>query len=206
MKYIVANLKSSLNDNNIDEYISIINKISYSNLIICPSKKYINSFDKKIKIGTQDYYDDIKKDYCIIGHYEKKNTSEEINNKVKNALNNNINVFLCVGNYDYNDIDALKKELDLYLKDIDDFSKISIAYEPYFMINTNKKIDYNKVNKCIIFIKKYFNNKVKVFYGGNVNDKSIDEILKICDGIFLGRASFDPYNLTNMVNKIRKNI
>ena len=46
---------------------------------------------------------DIKKDYCIIGHYEKKNASEVINNKVKKALSDNINVFLCVGNYDYSD-------------------------------------------------------------------------------------------------------
>ena len=206
MKYIIANLKSSLNDNSINNYLNVIDKIKYEKLIICPQKKYINYFKDKFNVGSQDYYDDIKVDYCIIGHYEKKNTKEEIKEKIKTALNNNIKVILCVGNDNYNNLDMIKEQLEEYLVDIKKIDNIFIAYEPYFMINTNNEIDFKQVEKCIKYIKNYFNNNMKVFYGGNVNMTSATKLLDLCDGILLARAIYNPHNLTNILNKITKKI
>ena len=203
MKYIVANLKNSLTDNNVDKYIKVISENKYKNLIICPQKKYINNFKNIVNVGMQDYYSDIDARYCIIGHYERKNSNKQINKKIKKALINNINVILCVGNNDYDDLDNIKSQLDDYLDEINDIKRISIAYEPYFMINNDIDIDYKKVKKNIDYIKKYFNNKINVFYGGNVNLESIEKIINICDGVLLGRSSFNPYNLTNILKYIK---
>ena len=37
---------------------------------------------------------------------------EQINEKIKKALKNNIKVILCIGNNNYNDLDSIKKQLN----------------------------------------------------------------------------------------------
>lgn len=203
MKYIIANLKNTLNKDNINDYIDNIKKIKYNNLIICPSKEYINNFKNICNTGSQDYYEDVKVDYTILGHYDKKEEKEEIKSKLYKAIENNIKVILCVGNNEFNDLNSIKIQLDYYLNDIN-IDNILIAYEPYFMIGSNNKTDLNNIQKNIKFIKDTY--KISVLYGGNVNQKNIEDILKISDGILVGRLSFNPQIFTNVLNKIKKNI
>lgn len=204
MKYIVGNLKDSLNDNNVKNYVDIISKNKYEGLIICPSYKYLDYFKNIKNIGNQDYYEDRDEKYVIIGHYDRKNTIKEINDKLKKATNRNITVILCVGNDKLYDLENIKYELDKYLEGIDNKNNIIIAYEPTSMIGNNKNIDIDKLKECVSYIKEYFNNKVSVLYGGNVNENNISSILEISDGILVGRLSYDPQYFTNIINKFIK--
>lgn len=205
MKYIIGNLKDSLNDKNVQKYVDIISKNKYEGLIICPSYEYLKYFDNMKNIGNQDYYEDRNEKYVIIGHYDRRDTIQEIKEKIKKATEKNITIILCIGNKKLYDIEDIKNQLDKYLDKIC-IKDIIIAYEPISMIGNNKEIDIEKLNECITYIKKYFNNKVKVIYGGNVNEKNISNILEICDGILAGRLSFDPQKFTYIIDKYIKKV
>ena len=207
MKYIVCNLKSHLNEENIKDYINEISKIDYDNLIVLPSKEYISSFKKiNCKVGMQDYFDDITCDYVMINHHESKSKLEQVNSKIKSSIDKKMKVILCIGNNDLDDLKSLKNQLDMFLEDIKRASNIIIAYEPYFMIGSNYEVDLKKIEKCISYVKKYFNNNIKVLYGGNVNEENISKILEISDGILVARLSYNPHKFTNTINKLIKNI
>ena len=202
MKYIIANLKDSLNEDNINQYVSNINKKIYNNLIICPSVKYIDYFKKNNNICTQDYYDNIKCEYALLGHYEKKQSYDVIKNKIKKCIDEKIKIILCIGNDNFDDFNSLKKQLDFYFNDINK-ENIIIAYEPYFMIGSNNKLNKDKIKNNIDFIKKYFLNDIKVLYGGNVNESNIKEIIDICDGVLLGRTSYNYNKLLKIISILK---
>ena len=202
MKYIVCNLKSSLTDNNVYDYINEIKNINYSKLIICPNKKYIDLFNGNYSVGSQDYYENINVKYNIIGHYEKKESYEVIKEKILKSLKDNKKVIFCIGNNNFDDIKSLDKQLDL-LNDINYSNNIIVAYEPFFMIGSNNDINIDKIQKNILYIKEKTNN-LKVLYGGNVNKNNIENLLKISDGILIARFSYDPHNITNIFNTLKK--
>ncbi|MBQ9023598.1 MAG: triose-phosphate isomerase [Bacilli bacterium] len=202
MKYIVCNLKNHLNEFNINDYINTIQKITYKNVIFCIDKKYINLF-KNYKLCTQNYYDDLKKEYVLIGHYEKKESKEEIKEKITKALNQKIKVILCIGNENIKDYKSIKKQISYYLDK--ESNNIIIAYEPYNMIGSKENINIDDLTNIVKNIKKDFND-IKVLYGGNVNEKNINEIIEITDGVLIARLSYNPHKLTNILNKIKKSI
>ena len=203
MKYIICNLKTHLNEYNIDDYLNTIKKIDYSNFIICPDKKYIDLF-KEYRVCTQDFFDDIKSEYTLINHFEKHEEKEEIKEKITKALNKNIKIILCIGNYDIDDYKSIKDQLEYYLSDIN-YSNIMIAYEPYNMIGSKNEIDIDKLDIIIKNIKNDFEN-ISVLYGGNVNQKNINKILKITDGVLMARMSYNPHKLTSILNNLKKSI
>lgn len=204
-KYIVANLKNSLSDNNVDDYIKILNNNKYENLIICPEYKYIKLFNSNAyHLGSQDYYDDIFCEYVIINHHD--NITNNINEIIKKSLNKNMKVILCVGNDSLDDLDSLSIQINDYLQEIHNYNNIMIAYEPYFMISSDMDVDIKKIARNIKYIKSLFDNKINVFYGGNVNERNIEEILNVSDGVLIGRFSFDIQKFTKILNKITKNI
>ena len=199
-KYIVLNLKNSLNDKNVFEYVDNIKNIKYDNLIICPSKKYIKYFkSNNYKLCTQDYYDDIKSDYVIINHHELEQTKKEVIDKIKKSINEKRKIILCIGNNKGDSLIDLKNEISSYHIN----SNIILAYEPYYMIGSNEDVDINEISRTIQYIKQNFNN-IKVLYGGNVNEKEIENILNISDGVLLGRLSFNVYNITKILNNLIK--
>ena len=202
MKYIVCNLKNHLNEFNINDYINTIQKITYKNVIFCIDKKYINLF-KNYKLCTQNYYDDLKKEYVLIGHYEKKESKEEIKEKITKALTQKIKVILCIGNENIKDYKSIKKQISYYLDK--ESNNIIIAYEPYNMIGSKENINIDDLTNIVKNIKKDFND-IKVLYGGNVNEKNINEIIEITDGVLIARLSYNPHKLTNILNKIKKSI
>ena len=201
MKYIVCNLKNHLNEYNIKDYLDTIKKITYNNVIFCVPNNYINLF-KLNKVCTQDYFDDIKKEYVLINHHDKKEDKEVVKEKIVKAINQNIKVILCVGNSDITNYDEIKSQLDYYLIDT---KNIIIAYEPYNMIGTNNKVDMDNISYIINKIKADYNN-IDVLYGGNVNLKNIENILTISDGVLIARLSYNPHKLVNFLNKLKKSI
>ena len=201
MKYVVCNLKSHLNDFNIKDYLETIKKITYKNVIFCVSNDYINLFNG-YKLCTQDYYEEIEKEYALIGHYEKHEPKEVVKDKLNKAIHKNIKIILCIGNSDINNYDEVKNQLKYYLNNT---KNIIIAYEPYEMIGSNNEIDIREIENIVKKIKNDFNN-IKVLYGGNVNENNIERILDVTDGVLIGRFSYNPHKFTKIINKIEKSI
>lgn len=216
-KIVVANLKSSLSDSTAENYVSTINKHKYTNLILCPSYKYLHMFKSdNYLLGMQDIDDDINNlkgtiDYVMLGHYEKRikgETNKNINKKIDLCLKNNLKVILCIGNNENEDFDYIKRQLDECLCKVDSkcFKDILIAYEPFYMIGKSKDIDINLIKGYINSIKTHISNKyhskISVLYGGNVNESNINDLLDISDGVLVGRLSFDVNNFTQILQKV----
>lgn len=212
-KLVVANLKNFLDDYNVEKYIKNIKNIDYDNLIVFPQDKYIDLFiSNNYKVGVQDLNDNYNKvNYILLGHYDKRKNGESndlINEKIKLSLEKNLKIILCIGNNKDEDYKYLYNQIDNCLKDIsnDQLNNIILAYEPFYMIGNDLSIDINIINDYINNIKNYiksnFNNDIKVLYGGNVNDLNISEIIKVCDGVLIGRASFDINKFTQILQKI----
>jgi triosephosphate isomerase len=142
--------------------------------------------------------------YAIIGHSERREIFDEddflINEKLKAAINNNITPILCVGEtkkeHEYYLTELkLKKELKKRFKRCIDVTKIIIAYEPIWAIGTGVVPTNEDIDKTVKFIKKEVvelsSHKVRVLYGGSVNDENIKELNKIdsIDGYLVGGAS-----------------
>ena len=95
-----------------------------------------------------------------------------------------------------------------------DFSKITIAYEPVWAIGsgqTPEPKDINEIHKYIKdVVQSVSTNKhiPDVLYGGSVTDKNAESFFKeeFVDGALVGGASLNGTTFANIVNIWRKNI
>ena len=144
MQLIVGNLKMYLDGTEIKNYLDKIKEYEDENIVICPSSIHIPYFlNHKFKVGLQNISDKEKGaltgeisaiqgknlgvSYTIIGHSERRNifkeTNEQINLKIKQALNQKLKVILCVGetleqkekNLTEN---IIRKELEIFLLEL----------------------------------------------------------------------------------------
>lgn len=224
-KLIVANMKMNLNKQEIDSYLKEIENKDLSNVIFCPTSIYIPYFLKKnLTVGIQNIsrfingshtgqisikqISSLKIKYAIIGHSETKNEIDEIHDKVKLCSEHNIIPIICIGEKEDTKLEIkekiLEEQLDIILKDIK-LDKVIIAYEPVWMIGSNKNIDTFTLHHISNFlknlVKKYKMNDIMLLYGGSVNRLNIKEILSIdsIDGVLVGNASLDVYQLLEMI-------
>ena len=211
-KIIVCNMKNAdIDPNYYEENIKNI-KLNDTSLILCPKDENIKYFkSNNYYLGMQDINDKLSKNvkYVIVGHSYRRNkyneTNEVINSKIKLATNNNLKVILCVGENKLINILGLtnyylKWQINKALKNIDINDNLIIAYEPLYSID-NVSISNELISKRTKFIKKNLNFDIPVIYGGGVNDKNIDKIVKICDGVMLGRNCFSVDNLLKLLKK-----
>lgn len=203
--------------------------------------KQIFTNKKEVELGTQDIFwaeegaytgkfgaemlKSVGASFTIVGHSETRETeqnkkgytNEEINQKVKNLVKNNLNFTLCVGenkrdlNYDYKAeiSEQLKSNLSTLTKE--DLKNIIIAYEPVWAIGKEaiRVATNEEISEAIDFIRVYLENhfgygasEIKVIYGGSVDENNIKEILNIknVDGILVGRASADKEKWIKLLN------
>jgi len=233
-KIVVGNMKMNMNDLDITNYLDIVNaEISTDKVVICPTSIYIPYFlHNDYAVGIQNVYKENKGAftgevsprqaasmgirYAIIGHSERRQIFDEddflINEKLKAVINNNMTPILCIGEtkkeHDYHLTEIrLKQELKRDLKDID-VSKIIIAYEPIWAIGTGVVPTNEDIDTTIKFIKKEVvdlsSHKVKVLYGGSVNDQNIADLNKVdsIDGYLVGGASTDAKKFINIIKEV----
>lgn len=236
MKKIVAfNFKMNLDYKDVKAYLANIkNKINDKSVIFCPSSLFLPYFiSDEYSIGAQNISEfdngahtgeiscsqlkSIGATYTIIGHSERRQTQKEddllINAKVKKALENNLNVILCIGEtkeeYDMlRTTRVLKREIVNGLKDIDidKLENVIIAYEPIWSIGTGLVPTNDEISKTIDFIIETTQNtykfEPKVLYGGSVNEKNIENLnlIENVSGFLIGGASLD----SNKVLKIKE--
>jgi triosephosphate isomerase len=175
------------------------------------------------EVSAQMLYD-MKVRYVILGHSERRSppagggeTNELVNKKIKGALQSGLKPILCVGeserdeNHGY--FNLVKSQLEECLAGISRnlISKIIIAYEPIWAISStlnHKDAAPEDSREMAVFIRKVLSDKfgsdgakVKILYGGSVNEKDAEGFLKDggVDGALVGKASLDIKKFTNIV-------
>ena len=180
--YFIANWKmfgSIRSVNSLNKVISYskIKKLK-AKIIYCPPYTLIKSFVDKtknsnIEIGAQDCHaqpnygpftgaisskmiKDLGGKFVIIGHSETRveNNNKKINLKIKSALNEKLNVILCIGEKltdkkKNKTKSILKKQLLEGLKNLKNLNKVIIAYEPVWSIGTGIIPSENDLKKIL---------------------------------------------------------
>ncbi len=152
---------------------------------------------------------DAQVDFVIIGHSECRTAGETENliaQKVKTALEAQLNVILCVGETldqliagQRDDIltHQITKGLSggkVHLKD----QQIFLAYEPVWAIGTGRIPEVDALKETLAFCRALLNtlnrNDTPLLYGGSVTPDNIRHIFEYthADGVLVGKASLQP--------------
>ena len=195
------------------------------NTLICPMAQMVKN--TKIEVGAQNCHHQenygaltgsvnakmikgVGAKYVILGHSENRQTGESdklINLKIKTALKNGLKVIFCIGekikdkrNKKTNSV--LSKQIKLGLKGVK-LNNIIIAYEPVWAIGSGLIPKSDELFKTINFIKSKFRKKLKILYGGSVNNKNINELKTISniDGFLIGGASQNSKKFIDIIKK-----
>lgn len=149
--------------------------------------------------------------YAIVGHSERRTyhheTNQEINEKAKTALSNNIVPIICVGEtleeYEKNISEkVVEKQVKECVKDLN-LDEIVIAYEPVWAIGTGKTATNEYAQKMCKFIRSLTSDKTLIQYGGSVTPDSIEELLNQpdVDGALVGGASLKADSFVKLIEK-----
>jgi triosephosphate isomerase (TIM) len=161
--------------------------------------------------------------YAIIGHSARRiyfrETLEEVRDKVKAAVRNDINPILCVGETKEERKEGMTKQVlhdqivtALYDLTAEEVADMVIAYEPVWAISTfdGELPKPDEIEKAIKFIRhqvaELYGQKVaeeiRVIYGGSVDDHDARAFLEIpgCDGVLPGAASLNYVQFTGIVD------
>lgn len=160
-------------------------------------------------------------DYCIIGHSERRQyfneLDETVNKKIKSALKYDIKPIVCVGET-LEERESGKEEIvvkEQVLKALEGINKeniedIVIAYEPIWAIGTGKTASSDDANNMCRFIRKIIGDKygedskksIRIQYGGSVKPNTIKELMskKEIDGALVGGASLVAEDFVKLIN------
>jgi triosephosphate isomerase len=160
--------------------------------------------------------------YAIIGHSERRiffnETLEQIREKVAASVRNNIIPILCIGETKQEKKMGEGKQVlhdqivtalsNLTASEVED---MVIAYEPVWAISTfdgelakpydiQQAIDYIRLEVEELYGKKA-SKRLRVIYGGSVDDKDVAAYLEIegCDGVLVGSASLNYFQFASIV-------
>lgn len=160
-------------------------------------------------------------DTAIIGHSERRTlyceTDAMINEKVKAALRNRMDVILCVGETLAEREGGVAAERVVYqvglgLQDVsvDRMDRVTLAYEPVWAIGTGKTAtpaDAEEIHgKIRAKLSKMYGpvvaDKVRILYGGSVKPDNISALMmrENIDGALVGGASLDVSSFAKLLN------
>ena len=159
--------------------------------------------------------------YVILGHSERREIFNENNillkEKVDQALKSNLDVIFCCG-------ETLKQRQDgIHFKCIEaqindslfhlspqEFSGITIAYEPIWAIGTGMTASADEAQQVHKFIRDTLQNKfgreisqnTSILYGGSCNPGNANLLFtqQDIDGGLIGGASLDAYSFLRIIN------
>lgn len=227
---IVLNNKCNLLTDEFIKYQESLSKLeSKHELVLCPSSIYLSKFSlNNFKLGSQNVGSNyegaftgeisasqlkaLNVEYSIVGHSERRKhqreSNEEINKKIKLLLDNGITPILCVGenmNEKESNMTIVKilDEIKEAFKDIDDTSKIIIAYEPIWAIGTGNTPEREEIDDVLKKIKEDYPENL-LLYGGSLSVSNIEKINKstYIDGYLLGGLSLKVEELKNFLKII----
>ncbi|MBK5244634.1 MAG: triose-phosphate isomerase [Eubacteriaceae bacterium] len=146
--------------------------------------------------------------YVIIGHSERRQlfneTDEAVNKKAIKALSLGLIPIVCCGETleerESGQAEAkVVRQMELGLKNIDDITKVVVAYEPIWAIGTGKTASKEEADEACGWVRatiaKLYGEdaaqKVRIQYGGSVNPGNVKELMamKNIDGALVGGAA-----------------
>lgn len=224
------------------EEIKPLVKDAKCDVVVCPTFLCLDAVIKatkgtNIKVGAQNmFYEesgaftgevspsmlkDMGIDYVIIGHSERRQyfneIDEAVNKKLKAAYSHSIIPILCVGET-LSDREGnitekvLANQVKLDLEGLikQQVEKLVIAYEPIWAIGTGKTATADQANETIAFIRATVGamfgsevaEKVRIQYGGSVKPATIKEQMgkSDIDGGLIGGASLKAQDFAGIVN------
>ena len=146
----------------------------------------------------------------IIGHSERRNIFNEsaaiVSNKINSATKNSMNVIYCIGEHlvhreSDKHFEVIKSQIEneVFSLNENDFSKITIAYEPVWAIGTGKTASPYQAQEMHSYIRNLIMEKygseisetIKIVYGGSCNKNNAKDLFKQkdIDGGLVGGAS-----------------
>lgn len=197
-------------------------------LYLLPSQSLLHEKDnKQIQLSAQDAYHkasgaytgevsaaqlkDASIPWVILGHSERRTIFGETDNhvaeKTKAALDNGLQVILCVGESleqrEKNEsVKVVINQLECAAKSIDNWSKVVLAYEPVWAIGTGKVATAEQAQEVHKAIRDWLAKAVsqetadstRIIYGGSVAAKNCKELASQpdIDGFLVGGASLKP--------------
>ncbi len=210
-------------------------------VVVCPPFTALNRAKElldgsSIKLGAQNMYcqpdgaytgeispvmlKDLGCDYVIIGHSERRKhfheTDDEVNTKVKTALEYGLRPIVCVGETLKQREDGITEELvsDQVQKafngiDSSEVSSIVVAYEPIWAIGTGMSATAEDAEKVISLIRDVISKmystdiseRIRIQYGGSVKPANAKELMEQpnIDGALVGGASLDSASFAQIV-------
>ena len=158
-------------------------------------------------------------EYVIIGHSERRQyfaeTDETVNKRTLTALKKGLIPIVCVGETleereTGKTEEVLKRQIVEGLKDVEDLTKLVIAYEPVWAIGTGKTATSEQANETIGFIRKTLAeifcpncaNEVRIQYGGSMKPGNAKELMAMdeIDGGLIGGAALKAADFSAIVN------
>ena len=164
-------------------------------------------------------------EYVVLGHSERRQyfneTDENVNKKVKVALEAVFRPIVCVGESlteREQDVwyEVIRKQVKIAVQgvSVDDIKKVVIAYEPIWAIGTGKTATADQAQEVCAAIRKvvgelYGEDAAKaltVQYGGSMNPKNAEELLSKpdVDGGLIGGASLKADQFAVIVDAATK--
>lgn len=162
---------------------------------------------------------DVKSDYVLIGHserrYQVKESSENIKSKILNALAFGIVPVLFIGEVEKDSAwqDHIIDQLNEAVGGLDQeqISRIIFVYEPVWAISSGGRMaDFDKdhAKEAVIFIRGAIakltslidSKNIIVLYGGSVNQSMVKDLIKIDEynGAVIGSISLKPDDLQSV--------
>jgi triosephosphate isomerase len=149
--------------------------------------------------------------WTLLGHSERRVILQESNDfvakKTKTAIDGGIGVILCCGEtLEQREADETMKvviaQLSAVAKEVKDWSKIVVAYEPVWAIGTGKVASNEQAQEVHKGIREWIAKdvskeaaeKTRIIYGGSVSEKNCKDLAKESDidGFLVGGASLKP--------------
>ena len=168
---------------------------------------------------SADMLKELKVDYVIIGHSERRQyfgeTDETVNLRTLKALEKGLTPIVCVGETleereTGKTEEVLKRQITVGLKGVEDLTKLVIAYEPVWAIGTGKTATSEQANETIGFIRKTLAEnfcekcaaKVQIQYGGSMKPANCKELMAMeeIDGGLIGGAALKAADFAAIVN------
>ena len=146
--------------------------------------------------------------WVILGHSERRHvfgeSDEVVAKKTALALKHGLSVMACIGEKldereggKTDEVNA--RQLAALRKEVEDWSKVVVAYEPVWAIGTGKTASPEQAQEAHesvrAWIRKFVSAKaaeeVRILYGGSVTEKNADELIAKpdVDGFLVGGAS-----------------
>ena len=227
-KIVVANWKLNGSKEFVHDFFKVFDSDNFLDPlvcgVICPPTIYLqecSSINTYLFTGAQDCSNynngaftgensakmikDIKCDFCIIGHSERRQIFNEKNEiirvKAQNLIENDIVPIVCVGEtLDEKNKGKTKEVLyDQISNSIPSNlsnNTVILAYEPIWAIGTGLTATLQEIQTIHKFIKNEIKNfeNFKVLYGGSVKSENSKDIMNLesVDWVLVGGASLKP--------------